>query len=296
MSVSAVDENGMPPSEDTFDPTDILTGGGSDDDDDDDDKMNSDSLDNDNDNDNDKDKENDKDNEPTSEDAPLTTDTLTAKKIECPPGQEYYLFSTSCETVGAVDSTSGLITAKTKNPDGSTTITIKDKDQKPGAIMTTYPNGLPSVTSYFKNGKLVEVYRQDPQGNIVEKTEIPLDDSYTQTSSYVPDVKTPVKVVTDYRDKRQVTETFDGNVRTVGEYNPKDGWTTTKTTDQRSGITTTEITKTNPNGSISTKNPNDNTITTKNKDGTWFITFPTSSDGSVKTYHSDGRTTIEKPK
>jgi hypothetical protein len=61
-----------------------------------------------------------------------------------------------------------------------------------------------------------------------------------------------------------VTSTFAFGKKTVSEYNPRDGgWTTTKTTDQSSGSTTTTIAKTNPDGSISTKNPNDNIITTK---------------------------------
>ena len=63
-----------------------------DDDDDDNNNDSGDSRDNDNDNDN--------NNEPTSDDAPVTTDTLTAKKIECPPGQAVTLFSTTCEPAG----------------------------------------------------------------------------------------------------------------------------------------------------------------------------------------------------
>ena len=82
------------------------------------------------------------------------------------------------------------------------------------AIFATHPNGKPSVTSYFKNGKLVQIYRQDTDGNLVEETKIPLDDSYTKTSSYVHGERTPVKVVTDYRDERQVTETFVPGVKT----------------------------------------------------------------------------------
>ena len=42
----------------------------------------------------------DDDNEPASKDAPVTTDALTAKKIECPKGQEVSLFSTSCKPAG----------------------------------------------------------------------------------------------------------------------------------------------------------------------------------------------------
>ena len=113
----------------------------------------------------------------------------------------------------------------------------------------------------------------------------------------MPGSSTPSKIVTDYRDGRKDTTTFEFGVKTVSEYDPQgDGWTTTKTTDQKSGSTTTTITKTNPDGNVSTKNPADNTITTQNKDGTWFITYPPSPDGSVKTYHSDGRTTIDKSK
>ena len=101
------DGNNMPPPEDAPATTDTLTtGGGSDNDEDDDDNDDDSGGSGDDKNDNDKDKDNDKDNEPTSEDAPVTTDALTAKKIECPAGQEYYLFSMSCAPVGPDGTTS----------------------------------------------------------------------------------------------------------------------------------------------------------------------------------------------
>jgi hypothetical protein len=45
----------------------------------------------------------DDDSEPIPKDAPVTTDTLTAKKIECPPGREVTLFSTSCSQIGGTE-------------------------------------------------------------------------------------------------------------------------------------------------------------------------------------------------
>ena len=114
------DGNNMPPPEDAPATKDALTAGGGSDNDDDDDKDNvhdsGESGDDGNDN--------DKDNEPRSEDALVTTDSLTAKKIECPPGQEYYLFSTSCESAGAgSDSTQGSTRAATACPPASSTPT-----------------------------------------------------------------------------------------------------------------------------------------------------------------------------
>jgi hypothetical protein len=96
------DGNSMPPPEDAPATTDALTaGGGSDNDDDDegndDDSGGSQDNDDDNDNDNDKGNDNDKDNAQIPNDAPTTTNALTAKRIECPPGQEVTLFSTTCK-------------------------------------------------------------------------------------------------------------------------------------------------------------------------------------------------------
>jgi hypothetical protein len=188
----------------------------------------------------------------------------------------------------------GGTTERRTNSKGNIEEIEKDKDNN---LLRTYsccPKGV-AIDSKYSGGKPYQVSKY--HGDEKEITKIAPDDSFTQTSFYEPGVYQPTKIVTDYRDPpgRKVTETFDGNVRTVIDYNPQDGWTTSKSTDQRTGSTTTEITKNNPNGSISTKNP-DNTITTKNKDGSWFIAFPSSQDGSVKTYHSDGRTTIDKPR
>jgi hypothetical protein len=185
-------------------------------------------------------------------------------------------------------------TEKTISKDGTGRAIVTDKDNKIHQTFTFSKEGIIQVD--YSDGKPSHVTHR-VGGNLMEEKKIAPDDSFTKTLSYEPGSDRPTKVVTDYRDPpRQVTETFDNNIRTVSDYNPQDGWTTTKSTDQRTGSTTTEITKTNPDGSISTKNPDDNTITTRNADGTWFMTFPPSQDGSVKTYHSDGRTTIEKPK
>jgi hypothetical protein len=362
--------DGMP--KDAPQTTGALTAGGDSDNDDDDDNESG-GRDNDEDNNN--------DNEPTSEDAPVTTDTVTTQKKECPKGQEVALFSTSCvpskepspaEQSGLWSDSPGgtalhnydLVSSK-KNPDGSTTgifqhknpdgyddieriektvfrdgtikviedeggglttetttfrdgtkkvimgdtngstrttttkegsieVTIKDKDNN--LLSTSISSKGSSVEVKYSGGKPSSVVRY-AGGHLLEEKNIAPDDSFTKTTSYEPGSRQPTKIVTDYREPpRKVTETFDGNTRKVIDYNPQDGWTTTKSTEQRTGSTTTEITKTNPDGSISTKNPDDNTITTNNKDGTWFMTFPASQDGSVKTYHSDGRTTIEKPK
>jgi hypothetical protein len=90
---------GMPSPQDAPATTDALTaGGGSDNDDDDEDNDDDSGGSRDNDNDNDQNKDNNNDNEPIiPKDAPATTSALTAKKIECLPGQEVRLFSTSCE-------------------------------------------------------------------------------------------------------------------------------------------------------------------------------------------------------
>jgi hypothetical protein len=101
--------HGMPPPEDAPAPTDTITagGGGSDDDDGSDDDNN----DNDNDNDN--------DNPQIPKDAPPTSDALTAKKLECPPGQEVTLFSTTCEPAGQ-DGTQSSTSAATVCPTSPT--------------------------------------------------------------------------------------------------------------------------------------------------------------------------------
>jgi hypothetical protein len=85
--------DGMP--KDAPQTTGALTAGGDSDNDDDD----NDSAGGDN------DEDNNNDNEPTSEDAPVTTDTVTTQKKECPKGQEVTLFSTSCEPAGGADNT-----------------------------------------------------------------------------------------------------------------------------------------------------------------------------------------------
>lgn len=129
--VSAVDMGGtmdngnnMPPPEDAPATTDALTaGGGSDNDDDEDDNDDNSGGSQDDDNDNDKDKDNDngKNDEPIPKDAPATSDALTAKKLECPPGQEVTLFSTTCEPAGGgSDSTQGTTSAATVCPTSPT--------------------------------------------------------------------------------------------------------------------------------------------------------------------------------
>jgi hypothetical protein len=69
---------------------DALTAGG-----------NSDNDDNDNDSGGNRGNDDNDDNEPTSKDAPVTTDALAAKKIECPKGEVVSLFSTSCKPAGS---------------------------------------------------------------------------------------------------------------------------------------------------------------------------------------------------
>lgn len=61
---------------------------------------------------------NDNDNEPQiPEDVPATTSALTAKKIECPEGQEAALFSTTCGPAGTgADSTTSAATMCPTSP------------------------------------------------------------------------------------------------------------------------------------------------------------------------------------
>ena len=88
------DGNNMPPPEDAPATTDALIAGGGSDTDDDDDDNDDDSGDTRDDGDNGDDTDNDSDTIP--KDAPETTNSLTAKKVECPRGQEVTLFSTTC--------------------------------------------------------------------------------------------------------------------------------------------------------------------------------------------------------
>ncbi|HKI09003.1 MAG TPA: hypothetical protein VKA09_11450 [Nitrososphaeraceae archaeon] len=81
--------------------TDSLTAGGGSDNNDDDGNDNND------------------DDETTPKDAPATANALTAQKIECPPGQEVTLFSTTCTAAGP-DSTQGTTSAATVCPTSPT--------------------------------------------------------------------------------------------------------------------------------------------------------------------------------
>jgi hypothetical protein len=105
---SGGEDNDIPDSKEAPATAGALTAGGDSDDDDNNDNDSGGNRENDNDN-------ND-DNEPTSEDAPATTGALTADKPECPAGQEYYLFSTSCKPVGGSDSTGGASSATNSCP------------------------------------------------------------------------------------------------------------------------------------------------------------------------------------
>jgi hypothetical protein len=153
------DGNNMPPPEDAPVTTDALTAGGSDNDDDDDenDDHSGGSGDDDNaDSAGDKDENNDKDNSQIPEDAPATTNALTAKKIECPPGQEVALFSTSCEPTGAGSQDSTL--AATMCPTSPTP--------------TSYglPDGL-SVTNMIWEYSEVEIGQQDMQKTLLHRVQ-----------------------------------------------------------------------------------------------------------------------------
>jgi hypothetical protein len=104
--------DGMP--KDAPQTTGALTAGGDSDNDDDDDNESGGR---------DNDEENNNDNEPTSEDAPVTTDTVTTQKKECPKGQEVALFSTSCEPIDGAKNpgnTGDATTAATSCPVGPT--------------------------------------------------------------------------------------------------------------------------------------------------------------------------------
>lgn len=81
--------NGMPPPKEAPSTTGALTAGGNSDDDDD--------------------SEGDEDNEP------VTTDTLTAKRIECPAGQEYQLFS-GCQPIGGAENPGNIDMQQQRQP------------------------------------------------------------------------------------------------------------------------------------------------------------------------------------
>jgi hypothetical protein len=104
--------DGMPPPGDAPATTDALTtGGGSDNDDDDDGNEDDDS---------------DSDSEPVPNNKAATGSTLTAKKLECPKGQEVPLFSATCDLIQPPGNTQCDETAErvalTPSPDPSSSL------------------------------------------------------------------------------------------------------------------------------------------------------------------------------
>jgi hypothetical protein len=160
------DGDSMPPPEDAPATTDTLTAGGGSDNDDDDEGNDDDSGGSqDNDDDNDKGKDNDNDNEPTSEDAPLTTDTLTAKKIECPTGQEVTLFSTTCEPAGGgADGTEGATSAATVCPTSPTPTSYGIPDELP----------VTNAVWGFTNNHEIKTQQHDTQQTLLRQVATPI--------------------------------------------------------------------------------------------------------------------------
>jgi hypothetical protein len=144
-------------------------------------------LDNDDDDDDDSGRDNDdNNNEPTSKDAPVSTDALAAKKIECPKGQEVSLFSTSCTPAGGSenpgnsgDSTLGATSCPTGHTptsygkpsvsDQSSVLGLGDEQQfqihRGIFYYTSNDNGIQQQGSYFHRAELGKAYNPSSFGN-----------------------------------------------------------------------------------------------------------------------------------
>lgn len=181
------DSNDMP--KDAPVTTGTLTAGGDSDNDDDDDDSG-------------RDNDDDNDNEPTSKDAPVSTDALAAKKIECPKGQEVSLFSTSCTPVGGAENPgnsgdSALATTscptghtptsygKPKVLDQSSVLRLEDDQQfqiRRGIFYyMSNDNGIQQQGSYFHQAELGKAYNPSSFGNCDIKQVQNPDGSITAT-------------------------------------------------------------------------------------------------------------------
>jgi hypothetical protein len=125
--------DGMPPPGDAPATTDALTtGGGSDNDDDDDDDN--------------EDDDSDSDNEPVPNNKAATGSALTAKKIECPKGQEVSLFSATCDLIQPPGNTQCDETAEqaalTPSPDPSSSLPPAEIDTRNQCVPDQFGSAL----------------------------------------------------------------------------------------------------------------------------------------------------------
>jgi hypothetical protein len=152
-----------------------------------------------------------------------------------------------------------------KNPNEETSTDIVDKASEPFV-------SLPSSEEVILEKKPDGYYGKQEDGTKITFYRDPIT-GRPSSDNWVTETKaTDGKVTTVYRNNDRsfnvVTKNPDGTNSTVIE--KPDGTTIIKATDSR-GITKT----TNP-------------------DGTWYLTYPRSPDGSMKIYYSDGRTVIKK--
>jgi hypothetical protein len=231
----------MSPPEDAPQTTDTITagGGGSDDDDSDDDK--------------DEDNDNDKDNPEIPKDAPATSDALTAKKLECPAGQEVTIFSASCKPAGI-----------NNDAPASKTIDI------PGGGKITY--------TYHPNGKMAS-----------QTLDLAWGDGVKLSSTWNPDGKKAVETRTDSNGRKTtytnepytVTVEVPGYSKITTTHGPH-GKSETMTFPGGKGHI---IYHSDHSGAVTH-------TTSYDSDGHWSIMFPQKPDGTIKTYFENGTNVV----
>jgi hypothetical protein len=174
---------------------------------------------------------------------------------------------------------------------GSSTYTRVETDRF-GASTTTQPDGT-KILKYQGNtqitkpdGTQIDYYRDGDKSTFQPSA---LDQQVIET-------KGGETIIFQHGGWTKIYKDANGNTRTStkepdGTWITKfDNGDTTKRFDDGSSLTTktdgTLITE-DRNGKKITEKP-DGTIISENTDGTWFITFPKKSDGTQKTYFSDG--------
>ena len=179
------------------------------------------------------------------------------------------------------DGTSTYIYSYTVNPDKviSTDIILKNPGGADKTRIFEYSGQPPSAQLYGNGTYIMVPLEKKPDGYYGKQEDGTKITFYRDTVSDKPSTG------------NWVTETkaIDGKVITVYRNNDRSFNISTRNPD---GTNSTAIEKSDGSGVM--KDSRGITKTT-NSDGTWFITYPKSPDGSTKIYYSDGRTVIQKP-
>jgi hypothetical protein len=198
------DDNDIPDSKEAPATAGALTAGGDSDSDDDNDNDSGGNQDN---------EDDDNDNKPTPEDAPVTSDAVTAKKSECPKDQEVALFSTSCVPAGGgSDSTQDSDTqAATACPPTSPTPTSY------GSL-----DGL-SVTNTVLGFKGAEIRQQDIQKSLLHGVQSPSVESKPGNPPYYKPPYDPYSCPPLFYEAPPSVLPYKGNeVRLINSYDIRD--------------------------------------------------------------------------